>query len=250
LSDVALRWRAVWEAGAGAALDGVASLHASGLRGFTTDVVDVSVPPGRQAARIAGVRVHHLRRADPGELVGVGVPRVRAALAAVRAAHWASSDRQAALILCMVVQQRLVAGDRLLSLVDPVPGRSRRAFVARVVEDVADGVHALGELDFAWLCRRHGLPEPERQVVRAGPRGRTYLDVRWRDRPLVVEIDGAQHQQGLAVAEDHLRRNALALAGEVVLAIDLVGLRLRTEEFMAQVVAAHAGLAQRAARSA
>ena len=250
LGAVALRWRAVWEAGAGAALDGVSALAAAGMQGFASELVEVSVPPGRQALRVPGVRIHHLRRSSAEDVVGAGVPRVRPALAAVRAAHWAASDRQAALILCLAVQQRLVLGSHLLELVDPVPGRSRRAWVARVVADIADGAQALGELDFARLCRAWGLPEPSRQVVRQGPRGRIYLDARWDDIGLVVEIDGAQHRQGLAVSEDNLRRNALAISGEIVLAIDLVGLRLRTDEFMRQVAEAHRWLSRPARRSA
>ncbi len=160
------------------------------------------------------------------------------------------SDRQAALILCLVAQQRLATGAHLLPLVDPVPGRCRRAFVAQVVADIADGAHALGELDFARLCRRWGLPDPSRQVVRPGPRGRTYLDARWDEVGLVVEIDGSQHRQGLAVSEDNLRRLALALQGEVVPAIDLIGLRLRIEELMRQVLETHRRLSDGVGRSA
>lgn len=40
----ALWWRAVWETGAGAALDGAAALMASGLTGYLTDAIDVSLP--------------------------------------------------------------------------------------------------------------------------------------------------------------------------------------------------------------
>jgi very-short-patch-repair endonuclease len=100
---------------------------------------------------------------------------------------------------------------------------------------MGDGVQSLGELDFARLCRSRGLPEPARQVVRQGPRGRIYLDVRWERHRLVVEIDGAQHREGLAVTADNLRRNALTLQHDTVLRIDLIGLRLFEDEFMAQV---------------
>jgi very-short-patch-repair endonuclease len=105
-----------------------------------------------------------------------------------------------------------------------------------------DGAQSLGELDFAALCRSHGLPEPDRQVVRRGPRGRIYLDVRWSAIGLVVEIDGSQHRMGLAVTDDNLRQNEVTLSADRVLRVDLVGLRLRPEAFMAQIVRAHAQL--------
>ena len=140
-------------------------------------------------------------------------------------------------MVCMAVQQRLVSSAELVRQADRRQGRTRRAFVDQVVRDVADGAQALGELDFGRLCRQRGLPEPTRQVVRTGPRGRIYLDVWWREHGLVVEVDGAQHRQGLAVTADNLRRNALALEGELVLTVDLVGLRLMPDAFLDQVAA-------------
>ncbi|OLP62828.1 hypothetical protein BJM39_11990 [Salmonella enterica subsp. enterica serovar Javiana] len=115
----------------------------------------------------------------------------------------------------------------------------RTTLVRQLVADLEDGAHSLGELDFARLCRLRGLPAPSRQVVRRGPQGRIYLDVRWDEAGLVVEIDGAQHRQGLAVTSGNLRRNHLLMAGDVVLTIDLVGLRLQQDVFMDQVVAAY-----------
>nr|MDQ6897240.1 endonuclease domain-containing protein [Actinomycetota bacterium] len=196
---------------------------------------------------VRGVRIHQVRRWDRRDVVPVGIPRVRPAVAAIRAAHWAVSDRQAALYLCVPVQQRIVSPAALQAAAARIVGRRRRAFVRQVVADLADGAHSLGELDFARLCRDRGLPEPSRQVVRRGPRGTIYLDVRWEHLRLVVEIDGAQHPQGLSVADDNLRANAVALRGDTVLRIDLVGLRIYAAAFMDQVCEAHRLLAPRVA---
>jgi very-short-patch-repair endonuclease len=249
LSTEADRWRAVWEVGAHAALDGVTALHAAGLDGFDSPVLHVSVPHANShhPRMVEGVRIHRVRRRPNTELTLAGVPRARPGPAALRAAHWAVTNRQAALLLCLVVQQRLVRPGELIELCPPARGRTRRAFVGQVVADVADGAHSLGELDFAALCRARDLPEPGRQVVRTGPRGRIYLDVRWERIGLVAEIDGAQHRQGLAVSSDNLRRNSLALGGDTVLTIDLVGLRVMEDEFMTQVEHAIRALSLRAA---
>jgi very-short-patch-repair endonuclease len=51
----------------------------------------------------------------------------------------------------------------------------------------------------------------------------------------VVEVDGMQHREGLAVSVDNLSRNAVVLTGDRVLRIDLVGLRLHEDAFMQQV---------------
>ncbi|MGL5929384.1 MAG: hypothetical protein ACRCY8_10635 [Dermatophilaceae bacterium] len=235
VSAEALRWRAVWEVAEHAALvDGVSALQASGLTGYSDDVVHVSVPRGAQCPDVDGVRIHRVtRHAD--DAAGAGLPRARVEVAALRGAAWAKSDRQAALVLCLVVQQRLTTGERLLTSLGSVRNRGRRPFVRQVLRDIADGAHSLGELDFAAMCLRHGIAAPERQVLRRTARGRIYLDARWKGSRLVVEIDGAGHRVGLAVTDDNLRQNEVALGVDVVLRIDLVGLRVHEAAFMDQL---------------
>lgn len=63
----------------------------------------------------------------------------------------------------------------------------------------------------------------------------------------MVEIDGVQHRRSLAVSADNLRTHALILKGDRALRIDLVGLRVFTDEFMSQVALGHAQLEHPAA---
>lgn len=242
LTELARRWRAVWEVGERiAALDGPTALQHAGLERWREDKIHVSVPHTASIKQVEGVVVHKVRSRPSALLAPGDLPALRPAPAAVRAAHWALSDRQAALALVMPVQQRLCTGPQVLEATQLVRGRTRRGFIARVAADIALGAQAVGEVDFAVLCRRYGLPEPSRQVVRNGPRGRIFLDVRW-DCGLVVEIDGAGHRWGLAVTDDNLRQNIVAMQGDTVLRIDILGLRLVEEQFMQQVVTAHARL--------
>lgn len=242
LSTLARRWRAVWEVGERiAVLDGPTALQQSGLERWKDDAIHVSVPHTAAVRPVDGVVVHKVRSRPESLLLRGDLPTVRPAPAAVRAAHWAVSDRQAALVMVMPVQQRLCTGTEILETTQMVRGRTRRAFIARVAGDIALGAQALGELDFAVVCRQYGLPEPSRQVIRHGARGRIYLDVRW-ECGLVAEIDGAGHRWGLAVMDDNLRQNALSIQGDTVLRIDLLGLRIAEEQFMRQVVTAHARL--------
>jgi very-short-patch-repair endonuclease len=214
----ALWWRAVWESGSrAAALDGVSALLAAGVTGYDDPVLHVSVPDAFTPKRTSGVRVHRVVRLDRELVTDRGVPRVRPALAAVRAAHWAVSDGQAALVLVLPIQQGIVSGPQLRAASSMWSGRRRRALVTQLVQDITDGATSLGELDFARMCRERRLPVPERQVVRRTPRGRVYLDVRWRHARLVVEIDGAHHGAGLTMVSDHLRQNEVALTRDIVL---------------------------------
>lgn len=239
LGEEARRWRAVWEVGERiAAVDGVSSLHAVGLRGYKDNQVHVSVLHTHDIEPVAGVRIHKVARRVPDEFLTNGVPRTRPDVAAIRAAHWAASDRQAALLLCLPVQQRIVTGTQLRQSRVHVRGQTRRRLIDDLIGDIADGAQSLGELDFAAACRQRGLPEPDRQEIRFDPRGAVYLDVRWHNG-LVVEIDGAAHRWGLAVADDNLRANSVTLGEDIVLNIDLVGWRLAQSSYMDQVCAGY-----------
>lgn len=236
LEQVGRQWRAVWEAGEDIALvDGASALLAAGLKGWREESVHISALHRHNVRRIPGVTVHKVIRRVARESAGAGLPRTTPAVAAIRAAHWAVSDRQAATLLAMTVQQRLATGAQLLEAQQTVRGRTRRAFIKQIVADVADGAHSLNELDFAASCRAQGLPRPTRQAVRQGKDGRIYLDVYFEEYGLVVEIDGAGHLWGLSGVADALRANQIVIDGDRVLRINVIGWRLDEDAFMRQV---------------
>lgn len=243
VSDHGARWAAVLHTGSQAQLDGVSSLVASGLERFTTDEIRVSVPHGHRV-RPPGPTALPLtdrwlvcptRRWAARDCVPTGLPRTRPAIAAVRGAVWAASDKQAALLLSMVVQQRLATPEQLGRELLRIERAKRREFLSVVIGDLLDGAQALGELDIARLLRRRGLPPPSRQVVRKGRNGRYYLDLYWPEFGLVVEIDGIHHQWAENVVDDALRHNHLALNRDVVLRIPVLGIRLQPDEFLDQI---------------
>lgn len=236
LSRSAKHWVAVIEAGPRAFLDGESALVEAGLENFSTRGIRVSVPRGaRVYRRLAGVDVRQTRRWRVDDVVGSGLPRTRQAVAAVRAALWARSDREAALVLTMTVQQEIASAKEIGLEMLRVRRDRRRAFIHAVLNDLLDGVRSLGELDVAGECRRRGLPEPERQVLRKAQDGKYYLDVYWERWRLVVEIDGIHHAWVQQVVGDALRQNRLALDGDIVLRLPLLGLRVAPEEFFAQI---------------
>jgi len=232
-------WSAVFEAGPRAFLDGESALAAAGLTGYQTTSIRVSVPRGAKVRRGRDLNIRQTRRWSADDLAaGGGVPRTRPAVAAVRAALWARSDRQAALLLTMSVQQGLVTAEQLGAEMLRVRRARRRGFIHAVLLDLLEGVRSLGELDFALECRRRGLPEPDRQVLRRGPRGRYYLDVFWSAWGLVVEVDGIQHGWAGCQVDDAIRQNHLTLSGDRVLRLPLLGLRVAPDEFFEQIEAA------------
>ncbi|MBA3524534.1 MAG: hypothetical protein H0T85_08295 [Geodermatophilaceae bacterium] len=237
--DRRARWRiALHEVQAHAALDGVTALHAAGLEHYAEDTIHVSIPRGARPRSWPGVHVHETRRRRDSDVLYQGIRRAHPAVAAVRGALWARSDRQAALILVMTAQQRLASGTDLAHALAPIKRDRRRRLLTAVVGDVVDGAQSLGELDFADLCRRYGIPPPSRQVIRTGPLGRAFLDAYWDDCDVVVEIEGIHHGDGLTQVEDALRQNTLSAGGAAWLRIPVLGLRIAPGAFMAQVAAA------------
>ncbi len=231
------RWRwAVWEVGGDACLDGVSALLAWGLEKWDEQTIHLTVSQGRRYRKVDGVRVHVLR--DRGHVVTAGLPRTLPEVATLRAAMWARSDRAAATLLAMVVQQRIVDPVRLLEAWAQVGRCPRRALLARLVPLVADGAHALSEIDFAELGRSRGWPEPDRQVVVRGPHGRFYLDVRFTAHDVVCEVNGVQHYEAMATMDDALRRNEHAVGNQTALEVPAVALVLDPEPFLDQVEAA------------
>lgn len=216
-------------------LDGVSSLIAAGLSGFEADRVRVSVPRGARVLRSKAIDVRQTRRWRADDIARTGIPRTRTEVAAVRAALWARSDRQAALILAMVVQQRLaVAGDIGIALLDVRRDR-RRCFVEQTLLELMGGAESLGEIDVARGCRQRRLPEPSRQVMRQARNGTYFLDARWDSYGVVLEVDGIHHFDANHIVDDALRQNDVMLSGDLVLRLPLLGLRVAEDDFYAQI---------------
>ncbi len=238
----AMEWAAVFEAGPRAFLDGASSLLAGGLTKFEVDRIRVSVPRGARVRRGRGLDIRQTRRWTADDLApGTGVPRSRNEIAAVRGALWARSDKQAALLMTMAVQQGLVTAEQLGEQMLRVKRDKRRLFLQQLVFDLLGGVRSLGELDVARECRRRGLPEPTRQVLRKGRLGKYYLDVYWEAWGLVVEVDGIHHSWAQNVVGDALRHNDVSLQGNTVLRLPLLGLRVAPEDFFTQIELALVG---------
>lgn len=238
LSEVATWWAAVLEGGPQAYLDGASALIAEGLTGFTWDHIRVSVPPSARVRRAEGLVIRRTRRHDTAVVRGVGIPRVRPDVAAVRAALWARSDKQAVLLVTMTVQQGLTTAERVGRALLDVRRDRRRALLHAAVLDLLDGVRSISEAEFAAECRRRGVPPPDRQVCRRGRDGRYYLDVYWDEWGVVVEIDGVQHSWASNVVGDALRQNDVTLQADLVLRLPLLGLRVAADEFFAQILVA------------
>lgn len=236
LTEEARYWAAVLEGGPRAVIDGESALLLAGLRHYATDQIRVSVPRGaRIRHRGTAANIRQTRRWVADDTVRDGVPRTPPAVAAVRAALWARSDRQAQMLMIMSVQQRLTSAEELAVEMLRVRRDKRRLLLNEVVLELLGGIGSLNELDVLRGCRDRGLPEPDKQVCRRTPGGTYYLDFRWSRWKVVLEVDGIHHSWVPNLVADALRHNRIAIDGDTVLRLPVLGLRVRAEAFFGQI---------------
>jgi len=235
LDRVGESWAAVFQGGPRACLDGGSALVAAGLERYDLERVRVSVPRGARIRRNRRFNIRQTRRWSAADIVRTGIPRTRPATAAVRAALWARSDREATYVLTITVQQGIASPEAIGGELLRVLRDKRRLLLHAIVNELLDGARALGELDVMREIRRRGLPPPARQVLRRDGRNRYYLDLYWPEFGLVLEIDGIHHAWAENVVNDALRQNAVVLAGDTFLRLPLLGLRLEPQAFFDQV---------------
>ena len=216
-------------------LHGASALVAGGLEHFTVDRIRVSVPRGARIRRDRRYNIRQTRRWDETDIAPSGIPRTRPAVAAVRGFLWASSDKEASYLLTASVQQGLAPAEAIGHEALRIRKDKRRGLLFAVVDDLLGGARSLGELDVVRELRRRGLPPPQQQALRRDKRGRYYLDLYWPRWHLVVEVEGIHHTWASKVVGDALRQNSLAIAGDTVLRVPLLGLRLEADAFYGQI---------------
>jgi very-short-patch-repair endonuclease len=228
-------WSAIFEVGPTAVLDGVTALLAAGLKTIAGDAIHVAVAKSVDPRAYPGVRVHETRRYREEDVLRTGIPRMRTATAAVHAALWARTDREASLFVMASVQQGLVAVEDLVDAVALVKRDKRRRLLIGLLVDVTDGLQALGERDFADACRQRGFPKPDHQQMRQLPTGRVYYDTVWTAYGVKVEIHGAQHLDVVSAMRDALKENAASLEGAVLIRVPNHAFRTDPEPFLDQI---------------
>ena len=229
--DAAIRL-ALLQVGPAAAVGGVSALQLAGMTGFDEDHLHIWVPKSAFKAKPVDVALHETRRWVEDDVLVTGIRRSRSEIATIQAALWATSRRQSALLLIMPVQQRLV---RAADLVDPLERVRRhefRSMLRGVLADVLGGVQSLNELDFARLCRAHGLPEPTRQVRRTSPQGRIYLDVHWDGYGVSLEVNGAGHGILTQAMSDEIRAMDIQVEGDAAVQVSSVTIRVDPKPFV------------------
>lgn len=242
LSGDDLLWVAVLGAGKEAVLAGLTAARLDGLTGFDDRRIHIMIPAVRvvRTKLPADVVLHRSRSFTPSDVHPVRQPpRTRMARSVIDAASWMRTENAVRALLAAGVQQRLVRPDDLAAELARRKGMHRQALIRETIADIANGAHALSELNFTQLTRCYGLPEPSRQALRRDSAGRVrWLDACWERARVVAEIDGLWHMDAVAWWADMRRDNDLTISGYLVLRFPAFAVRERPDLVAAQIAQA------------
>jgi len=221
-------------------LAGFSALEALGLTGYGRHRTQILVAARRKVLAPPDTDVRRTARLTLDDvLTGAAPPSTTAPRSLIDAAQWAHDDAEAAAVIAAGFQQRLVAGDEVHRALARMHGVRREQLIRDAAEGARGGSHSVSELDFLRLCRRNGLPEPSRQVVRHDGQGRKrYRDALFEEFGVHVEIDGGQHMEVRAWTADMRQHNDIAIAGGRLLRFTAWQLRRHPSDVARQLRAA------------
>ena len=176
--------------------------------------IHVAIDRTRSLKEPEGVVLHQLADLQDKVLWNLGPPRVRIEHAVLDVAAEAPTEFAAISTIADAVQARMTRADRLLAALETRSRIARRAFLAGVMQDVADGTCSVLEHGYLDRVERpHGLPRGQRQVG-ASARGPIYRDVTYVGQQLVVELDGRLFHDNAEAHDTDLDRDLdAAVAG-------------------------------------
>jgi hypothetical protein len=209
---------AVQYAGAGAALS---HQTAAFLQGWREDsgIIHVTVAARRRVDPQPDLHIHRTRHWSAQEIEATLLPRTTPERTLLDLVAASARDKLAGLVTD-VIRSRLTTSERVLAAAVLRPKQRHRRLLVEMVAEAAGGIDSALELAFAKVLRRHGLPEPRRQVREVLLlRGRAIrLDTLFDPYEVVAELDGRLgHSTAADVARDQARDNAHALSGRIPL---------------------------------
>jgi hypothetical protein len=213
LTDDQQLWVALFACPPGSALAGLTSANLDGLQGFDSEVT-VVIPDGGRKPALEWVRCWRSTQLSSSDVHPLRLPRrTRLPRSVLDAASDQRSPSRARAVLLATCQQQLLKPQHLTdSLARRGPCR-HRALIDETITDAASGVASLPERDFDLIWRRRGLPAPDRQSRLRRSDGCFYLDRRWTQYGVALEIQGLPHMAVSQWDADLDRQNEIVILG-------------------------------------
>jgi hypothetical protein len=242
LADDQRQWLAVLHAGPRSMLANLSASERHGLTGWGRPYISVMVDDQLSFEPVEGVDFFRSRR--PFELLESpkpGIPSCRLEPAVLLWAGYEATNRAAHGVIAACLQQRLTTPERMIEWVDLLHPLRRAKPFKRTISLVQGGAHSGPELAVGRMCRRFGLPQPDRQVPRIDRAGkRRWTDAEWvlpDGTTLVLEVDGGFHQEVMQAAADAKRSRRITTRSRIVVRCTAYELEHEPAEIVVDLVA-------------
>jgi hypothetical protein len=210
----ALLWGAVLRAGERAVLSHQTAAELWKLSDDPLEPLHVSVPRQTGVLDIPGLMVHYSSRLPHARHPVRLPPQTRLEDTVLDLVELARAAEDAVAWPIKACQRRLTTPDRITGALEERHRVRWRGDVADAIAVIRVGVQSPLELRyFRDVERKHGLPPGDRQVLVTRGAARQYLDVRYSDYGVVVELDGALAHSTENRKQDARRDNANTLDG-------------------------------------
>lgn len=234
-------WVAALHGGPSALIGGLTAGAVHGLRNWERAEVTVLVDDELSFEPLEGVRFFRSRRPLGAMRAPTELPLCRIEPALLLFAGYERNRRAAHGCLAAAVQQRLTTPSDLSYWIEWLrPLRRSREFRA-LMADLHGGAQSMAEVDVRNACRKHGLAAPTAQRRRRDRSGRLrFTDCEWQlpgGRTLVLEVDGAFHDDVMQAADDKSRARKLSATDRIVVACSAFELRYHSASVVEDLIA-------------
>jgi hypothetical protein len=219
---------AVLHAGPSCAITGRAALKRQGVRAPLSDVVDVLVPHHVKRQDAGFVRVHRTKRMPERPIVIDGLRWASPARAVADAAYGRMDRREVTALAVDAVQRSACTFAELAAELRAGPKRGSGALRA-ALEEIADGVASMAEIDLRKLIKRSGLPDPMYNPdLYVGSLFLARPDAWWPEAGVAVQVDSREYHLSPQTWDNDLARHA-AMSAQGIIVVHLTPRRIRYE---------------------
>ena len=241
LSEEQRLWQAGLHAGPTALLGGLTAAGLHGMRNWSRDHITVLVDDELSFDPLGGVCFFRSRRPLASMRSARALPVCQLEPAVLLFAGYEPNRRTAHGAVTATVQQRLTTPDRLAAWLARMSPLRRAPEFRALLRDISGGAHSLSEVDLRRACREFAVATPRGQKGRLDRAGRRrWTDAEW-DLPdgsvLVLEVDGAFHDDVLQAAADKSRHRKLATRRRIIVSCSAYELRYEPRSVMDDLIA-------------
>lgn len=235
-------WQAVLHAGGDAVIGGLTAAGIHGMKNWYRDEITVLVSNPLSFQSVEGVRFFRTRRlATNWRATAHELPVAKVEPAILLFAAHERHPRTAQGALAAAVQQRLTTTEALRTWLERLKPLRQAARFRRLLADLEGGAQSLAEVDLRKACREYGIKMPKSQKARTDRSGkRRYTDAEWTlpdGRILVLEVDGAFHDDVHEASAHRARNRKLATTSRIVISCSAVELRDEPWHVMEDLIA-------------